>query len=310
MAGLLMKQRILVLGAPHFAAAKVQAALARSDWAVPVPFANSPDTLSETTLADIQGVFNGSMGSPVGILATAQALYGALQRAHASIRVVHLSSMTVYGSFEGQALESTELRADLGAYGAAQIEAEALATRYAHSVILRPGCEYGPQCPQWSERIARLLVAHRLGDLGAAGDGVCNLLFVDDLVAAVLASLRTAGIDGERFNLAMRSPPTWNEYFMRFGRALGAVPIARIGGRRLKVESKLLAPPLKIMELIEQRLRARPPAVPPPLTPSLLHLCAQSVTLDVTKAEQALGLAWTPLGEGLRQAAMAYRANQ
>lgn len=309
MVGFSMKARILVLGVEHFVAAKVQEALSASDWGVPVALSGAASSLTARTLADIHGVFNGTMGHAGAILSNAQTLYGALKEAKSHIRVVHLSSMTVYGSFVGEASESTALRGGSGAYGEAQVQAESLASDYQHSVILRPGCEYGPHCPHWSERIARLLMARRLGDLGAAGDGVCNLLFVDDLVGAILASLRTAGIDGNRFNLAMRSPPTWNEYFVQFARALSAVPVARIGARRLKIESKLMAPPLKALELAEQRIRGRACSVPPPITPSLLKLCHQDITLNVDKAERMLDMAWMPLGEGLRRAASAFHGN-
>jgi 2-alkyl-3-oxoalkanoate reductase len=300
--------RILVLGSEHFAATQVIAALTASDWATPVPYRGSPAGLSPQHLDDIHCVFNGTTGRPEAILAAAQALHRALEQAGSSRRVVHLSSMTVYGSAHGEVDENTPLRADLGAYGAAQVQAEAWARKQPRHVILRPGCEYGPGCPEWSVRIARLLDAHRLGDLGAAGDGTCNLLFMPDLVAGVLAALQAPDIDGRAFNLAMRSPPTWNEYFLRFARALGAVPVARIGARRRKIEGKLLAPALKALELIERRLPGQSHRVPPALTPSLLALCGQPIILSVREAERTLGLRWTPLSEGLARTAAAYRA--
>ena len=303
-----VKQRVLVLGSEHFVVARVMEALSATDWATPVPFSGPPASLSEAHLAGIHSVFNGTLGRPDPIHAQAQALYGALERTDDGIRAVHLSSMTVYGSRTGEVVETAALRSDLGAYGAAQVAAESLAARYPRSVILRPGCEYGPDCPQWSERIARLLCAHRLGDLGAAGDGVCNLLFVDDLVEAILKSLNTPGIDGACFNLAMRSPPTWNEYFTRFARALGAVPVSRIGARRLKIEARLVAPPLKILEMMQRRL-GRASAIPPAITPSLLNLCSQNITLLSRRAEEALELAWTPLHEGLQRAAAAFKGS-
>jgi nucleoside-diphosphate-sugar epimerase len=296
-----VKQRVLVLGSEQFVAARVMEALSASDWATPVPFSGPPAAWSEAHLTGIHSVFNGTLGRPDAILRHAQALYGALGRIGGEARVVHLSSMTVYGTRSGEVVESDALRPDLGAYGAAQVAAESLAARYPRSVILRPGCEYGPACPQWSERIAQLLYAHRLGDLGAAGDGVCNLLFVDDLVEAILKSLTVPGIDGACFNLAMRSPPTWNEYLIRFARALGAVPVSRIGSRRLKIEARLAAPPLKLLEMMQRRLGfAR--AISPAITPSLLNLCRQNITLSSGKAEAVLGLAWTPLHEGLQRA--------
>jgi hypothetical protein len=304
-AGLFVKQRVLVLGSEHFVAARVLQALSASDWAAPVPFSGPPSALSEAHLTGIHAVFNGTLGRPESILRSAQALYGALERAGGAVRAVHLSSMTVYGTRSGEVTETTALRPDLGAYGAAQISAESMAARHPRSVILRPGCEYGPDCPQWSERIARLLFAHRLGDLGAAGDGACNLVFVDDLVEAILKSLNAPGIDGACFNLAMRSPPTWNEYFIRFARALGAVPVSRIGARRLKMEARLAAPPLKLLEMMQRRLGGVH-TIAPAITPSLLNLCSQDIRLSSGKAEEVLQLAWTPLHVGLQRAAAAF----
>jgi nucleoside-diphosphate-sugar epimerase len=299
-----MKQRILMLGIEHFAAARVQAALAASDWAIPVTLPAS-EPVSPQHLGDVQAVFNGTMGSPHAILGNAQALHRALERAGKEVRVVHLSSMTVYGSQLGEVAENAGLGSDVDAYGAAQVAAESILGRHARSIVLRPGCEYGPRCGPWSERIARLLQSHRLGDLGAEGDGVCNLLFVDDLVEAIVRSLRLPGVEGQCFNLAMAAAPTWNEYFSLFARALGAVPVSRIGAARLQAESRLLAPPLKVLEMIGQRLPwgYRPP---PAITPSLLRVCRQNITVSSRRAEQALSLAWTPLAAGLSQAAAAY----
>jgi nucleoside-diphosphate-sugar epimerase len=210
--------------------------------------------------------------------------------------------MTVYGSAVGDIDENAELRADLGDYAAAQLAAERRATSYPNCVVLRPGCEYGAACPDWSGRIARLLIAHRLGDLGAAGDGYCNLLYLDDLTAAILAALRMPGIQGQAFNLAMPNPPTWNEYFTLFARALGAVPLRRIGERRLQIETKVFAPALRIAEIFARRLhlQGRTPAV---LSPSLRRLCEQEIRLDSRKAEALLGLRWTSLADGLARTA-------
>ena len=296
-----MKRRVLILGGADGVTSRVAKAIAASDWAEPVPGPASPTDLGTERLRGIDSIFNGVAGSSDSITAWSKALYGALTGMTQPTRVVHLSSMTVYGSRSGTVSETDELLPDLGAYGAAQIEAERLAARHPHSVRLRPGCEYGPDCQPWSGRIARLLRAHRLGDLGPAGDGVCNLLYVDDLVTAVLGALRQPEIEGLGFNLAMRSPPSWNEYFVRFGRQLGAVPVSRIGARRLKLERRLLAPALKAMELVERRLRGTAALTPPAMTSSLLALCSQAITLDVRKAEALLGLQWTDLQTGLRQ---------
>jgi nucleoside-diphosphate-sugar epimerase len=301
------KQRILVIGAGNFIGSRVVSALDAGGWATPIA-EDGPANLTPASLAGIGAIFNATVGSPKSILAAARKLFGAANSAAGPVRIVHLSSMAVYGSVEGVVDESTAVSADLGAYAGAHIEAERIAAGCPDSVILRPGCEYGPQCPDWSERIARLLLAHRLGDLGSAGDGFCNLLYIDDLAAAALASLRLPGMGGRVFNLAMPSPPTWNDYFIRFGVALGAVPIRRIGARRLKLEEKFLAPPLKAAELFARGCNIQTHFLPPAVTPSLLRVCRQEIKLECDKAQSALSMTWTPLDEGLSRAAAGFRA--
>jgi nucleoside-diphosphate-sugar epimerase len=146
-----------------------------------------------------------------------------------------------------------------------------------------------------------------LGDLGSSGDGYSNLLYVGDAVAAIMSALRSANIEGSIFNLSLPQPPTWNEYFIRYARALGAVPVTRITRRRLKIESKLWAPPQKIAEILVQRLAPKfAHLLPAPIPPSLIGLFSQEIRMKVVAAEKALDLRWTPLEEGLQRTAARY----
>ncbi|MEH3106993.1 MAG: hypothetical protein PGN09_06785 [Sphingomonas fennica] len=100
----------------------------------------------------------------------------------------------------------------------------------------------------------------------------------------------------------MADAPDWNAYLVAFGKALGAVPVRRIGGRRLKIETKLLGPPLKVAEIIAGKA-GRAEAVPPPIPPSLARLFRQDIRLVPDRAEAELEVRWTPLQEGLAGAA-------
>lgn len=313
-----MKQRVVVLGATGFIGRRVVAALAATSWAAPVAAGHRavlPATLFESVrldaahepslaraLASADAVVNCIAGNAATLVGTARALFAVVSRAPRPPRVIHLSSMAVYGSAVGTVDETAPLNGDGGAYAAAKVETERLAASYGDVVTLRPGCVYGPGSVQWSERIARWLTTRRVGDLGAAGDGTCNLVYVDDVVAAILAALRLPRAAGQAFNLGSPAPPTWNDYFLSFARALGAVPVSRISPRRLALETRLLAPPLKAAE-IAVRLARLPIRIPPPIPPSLVRTWGQEITLDVCKAQQVLGLAWTPAAEGLRETA-------
>jgi nucleoside-diphosphate-sugar epimerase len=314
-----MKQRVVVLGATGFIGRRLVAALACTSWAAPVAAGHRsmlPAALFETVRLDAahepslaraiesaDAVVNCIAGNAATIVGTARTLFAVVSRAPRPPRVIHLSSMAVYGSAVGMVDEGAPLAGDGGAYASAKVEAERLAASCAGVVTLRPGCVYGPGSVQWSERIARWLTAHRVGDLGAAGDGTCNLVYVNDVVAAILAALRLPQAAGQAFNLGSPAPPTWNEYFLQFARALGAVPVSRISRRWLVLETKLWAPPLKVVELAARLARLRGVSVPPPIPPSLLRSWSQEIRLDVRKAQQVLGMAWTPADIGLRHTA-------
>ncbi|VVE50063.1 NAD-dependent epimerase/dehydratase family protein [Pandoraea anhela] len=303
-----MKARILVTGATGFIGRHVTNALAASDWAEPVAASRradagmrAVDALSPASLvaalADVDALVNCVAGSPETIVSNARALREALDTLGKPLPVVYFSSMAVYGSAEGRIDESAAL-AGASPYGMAKVEAEKALAGLPTVSLLRPGCVYGGGSPQWSERIADLLRAGRLGDLGAAGDAHSNLVHVDDVVKVVLGALRRPDAGGRAYNLAMADAPRWNEYFVAYAMALGATPVRRIGGRRLKIETKLVAPALKIAEMLGRKVGVR--GLPPPLPPSLARLWQQDIRLDARRAETTFDLTWTPWREALK----------
>jgi nucleoside-diphosphate-sugar epimerase len=298
-----MKQRVLVQGAENFVGSRVSAALAASDWAEPLPIETRDTVALRRGLSSANAIARCVVGSAETIEAGLADLYQGLKDAAPMPRVVHLSSMTVYGSAVGAVREDADLLADLGPYSRAQREAERIARGYGNSVILRPGGEYGPGCVHWSLHISRLLLAGRLGHLGPNGNGCCNLLFIDDLVAAIIQALTLPGIGGMVFNLGDSKPPTWNEYLGEFARALRAAPVRSITPLRLQFETRALAPVLKGAELAFKTARIRAPFVPPAITSSMLALWRHAIRLDVGHAEEVLGMRWTNRRQGLEQAA-------
>ncbi|MBP0492627.1 NAD-dependent epimerase/dehydratase family protein [Pararoseomonas indoligenes] len=226
----------------------------------------------------------------------------ALAQAAGARRIVHLSSMAVYGGVTGLVDESAPLSPD-GAYGESKAEAERQLREHAAAggevVMLRPGCVHGPGSEGWTARPARLLGAGRLGDLGPGGDGTCNLTAVADLVGATIAALRRTEAAGEAFNVSDPDPGDWNAYFLHLARAIGATPLRRIPGWRLKAE-KLAAYPLKVAEIGARRLGVR---TPDPIPPSLLRLFGQEITLDHRRADAGLGFPRTPPGKAIAEAA-------
>jgi 2-alkyl-3-oxoalkanoate reductase len=311
-----MKQGILVLGANGFIGKEVVAGLAATSWASPILAVRTPkpsrsDQLEYRTVEatrvesvsaamhGVSGIVNCVAGDAATIVGSSKALIQAAEQMTSPPRIIHLSTMSVYGSAVGLIEETAPLRGDLGPYSAAKVAAEATIAAYPRAVMFRPGCVFGPRSEQWSIRFARLLLAHRLGDLGAAGDGFCNLVDVGDVVSAILRALENPDTDRRVFNLSTPAAPTWNEFLINYGTALGAVPIRRISGRRLRIEGKLLAPPLKIAEILARACKLDATKLPPPIPPSLVRLMGQEIRLDTKRAQAELGLRFKDVGESL-----------
>jgi nucleoside-diphosphate-sugar epimerase len=253
-----------------------------------------------TAVTNVDAIISCIESNPALISGSASALFNAL-RAGTDKRVVLFSSMAVYGDAEGVITEQSPLM-EGDAYANARIKAELLAKESTNTMCLRCGVEYGVGSERWSALIGRLLLSKRLGDLGSAGDGYCNLIHLDDMVTAAIHALNLEGSGSRVFNLSNRNFITWNEYLIRFGLALKAVPLRRIGSRRLKIE-KLLGAPLKVIEKVMGPSTVRSLHLPEPITGSMLHAFDQRIVLDSILAEQQLGMIWMDLDEGLRSAA-------
>jgi nucleoside-diphosphate-sugar epimerase len=144
------------------------------------------------------------------------------------------------------------------------------------------------------------LAQGRLGDLGRDGEGICNLVHVDDVAAAVVQAIRLPGTAGNAFNLANPAPPTWNGYFRLYAEALG-VEFARISRARLFTELRLYGPALKVAEKVLGR--NSPWRAYEALRPWLIQLCRHDIRLESAKAQDVLGIHFRPIAEGLDETA-------
>jgi nucleoside-diphosphate-sugar epimerase len=315
-------KRVLVLGGSGYVGSRLVARLRQTRWATPVSAtsrrrAPDADNLRVDTrdraslraaLDGIDAVVNCVAGNAQAISQGAQLLAQACDAAGCK-HIVHLSSMSVYGALEGRVTEEAPLDPGLGWYGRAKVEAERHIVSFAQSggtaVILRPGCVWGPGSELWVGRIARLLRAGRLGDLGVAGDGWSNLVHVDDVCSAIVAALRSSRPSGQllTYNLAAPDSPRWNDYFVDLALAIGATPVRRLSARRLRLDAMLAGPPLKIAQMALAKAGLTTHALPDPLPPGLLGLWERHLLLDSRSAQRDLDLRWTPYPAALQQCA-------
>jgi nucleoside-diphosphate-sugar epimerase len=193
----------------------------------------------------IAGVVHCAQGDPhTTVEGTRTVLQAALEAG--AERVVYLSTMEVYGDVEGDVLEDAPLRKTGWAYRDSKIDAELVCRSYMDrglSVsILRPTIVYGPFSRDWTAGLAERLVAG--GTFPAREDcqGICNLVYVDDLVAAIVLALDRQEADGHAFNVNGEERLTWWRYLNDLSRAIGLPPLN--GGHPLarRVRSAALTP--------------------------------------------------------------------
>lgn len=322
--------KVLVLGATGFIGQRLVSCLRASGWATPVlagrraPAVNADglefrqvDTLDASSLrramGDIDAVVNCVTGQGGAIARGAQLLTEvALQTS--CPRIVHMSSMAVYGRQEGCLNEDSALDPGASWYAQAKCEAEEHMKAYAQAghpvVMLRPGCVYGAGSDMWVAQMARLLVAGRIGDLGALGEGWSNLVHVDDVCAAVLLSLQfTAEVDGpaERgaaiFNLVGADSPRWNRYFVDLAQALGVSPANRVPPIRLKLDARLGTLFIRMAQRVANAAGWSGLRLPVAVSPSFLRLWHQDLRIDGQRARALLKFAPRPYSQGLAESA-------
>jgi nucleoside-diphosphate-sugar epimerase len=255
-----MRETVLVTGAGGFiggrvvevlhASGQVQVRAGVRRWSTAARIGRLPVDIVACDLLDAAQVDAAMTGASAvvhcavgGHEATVQGTRNVLDAAlrHGVRRVVHLSTIDVYGGADGVVTEDSALVATGAAYGDAKIEAEQACMEYGRQggsvVILRPTIVYGPFSESWTVEFARRMTGGRWLLPEADCLGRCNLVYVDDLVQAVVLGLDAAGVDGQAFNINGPDDVTWHEYFHGMNQSLGPAAAARccpgcVPGRR------------------------------------------------------------------------------
>jgi nucleoside-diphosphate-sugar epimerase len=142
-------------------------------------------------------------------------------------RIVHLSTVVVYGwdSPEGELNEGSPKRYTEEFYASSKRQAEELVNDYVHkhgapAVILQPTAVYGPSATPWTVDVLQWLKTERV-ILVNGGSGLCNAVYIDDLITAILSAAVQEHVIGESFLISGEKPVTWKEFFCRFEHMLG-----------------------------------------------------------------------------------------
>jgi nucleoside-diphosphate-sugar epimerase len=241
-----MAERIAVLGAGGFVGSRLVEvlhlsgcaevvpvvrrvpAMARSSrFALPVAFADVSDPAAlACSLAGCSAVVDCTVGMPAAIEAGARSLIPAATSAGVR-RVVYLSSASVHGQNPTPGADEASPLSDRQemAYNNAKVRAErrlfAEATRSAVELfVLRPSIVFGPRDRWLSTLVAELQAGTAW--LIEGGQGICNTIYVDNLIEAIRCCLSApASAAGNPFLVGDAEEITWAHLYEQTAAALG-----------------------------------------------------------------------------------------
>lgn len=163
----------------------------------------------------------------VTISGTENILKAAL-RGHAR-KVIYLSSAAVHGRNPKSPVvdESAPFGKDGDAYSVSKIEAEKIVWRYHQEhglpvVVFRPALIYGPYSKTWTVGIVKEIQTGAI--LVNGGNGAANLIYVDNLIDAILLAMDKASGDGEAFLLVDDEQLTWKDVYQCYAEMIESHP--------------------------------------------------------------------------------------
>lgn len=132
-------------------------------------------------------------------------------------RLVHISTVAVYDAAGRARVDEhcPRLAPTRRGYAEAKLAAEEIALACSGAlevVVLQPTIVYGPWGGEWSRGALERLERNNAW-LPTGGDGVCNAVFVDDVVEAITLSLTASAAPGSCLLVSAAEPVTWGAFY-------------------------------------------------------------------------------------------------
>jgi nucleoside-diphosphate-sugar epimerase len=153
-------------------------------------------------------------------------------------RFVHISSVSAYGApDDGDLSEDTPPKPTENAYSNTKLKIDRLLrdlhqTRGMPVAIVQPTIVYGPFGSTWTTRLLEQVRSCRIV-LPSNGTGLCNAVYVDDVVAASMLTAEADAAVGEAFLISGSSPTTWREFYSAYERMLGKQAILALDDQQM-----------------------------------------------------------------------------
>ena len=209
---------------------------------------------------------------------------------HSVRRLVHVSSFAVYAPFpDGPLTEGTRDGDRSVAYTKAKLELEEIVLDFARdgevpATVVQPTIVFGPFCKPWTNAIAEMLIYGEVV-LPDRGEGVCNAVYIDDLVDGLMLAAVCPAAVGERFIISGPLSVTWSTFFSEFARSLETKPptywprdqISKASGGVLRSLRLAVADPRRLVKAIvtwnpaREILQAGLDAMPGPVRTAVMN---------------------------------------
>ncbi len=139
---------------------------------------------------------------------------------HQVQRLVHISTFSVYEPFpDGELTEATPDGDRSWVYTRTKLELEyeifrAIRGQGLRAAVLQPTIVYGPFARSWINAPAEMLL-YGTAVLPDRGEGICNAVYIDDLVDAMFLATGKKEAIGQRFLVSGPDTVTWGHFFER-----------------------------------------------------------------------------------------------
>jgi len=173
-------------------------------------------------------------------------------------KFIHFSSVSVYGMDPPDRVDETTPFQPCGnLYCDTKIAAERAVWAAYHEarlpvVVIRPANVYGPYSNPWTVRPIKLINSGQM-ILINGGTGLCNYVYIDNLLDATLAGAKRDESVGEVYLVSDGMPVTWKEFFGYYAQMAGKPGIRSVpewAGKAIalgmEISSKLTGKPPKI----------------------------------------------------------------
>jgi nucleoside-diphosphate-sugar epimerase len=216
-------------------------------------------------------------------------------RAERVSQFVHISTINVHGyPPPHDANAESPLRFDGDFYSISKAEGERAARDFAREndfplTVIRPACTYGPRSDAWT-----MQPLHRVRRgapvLIGRGDGICNAVYIDNLVDLIVLTLKNDAAIGQAFIGSEGRGVTWREFYGAYA--------AMIGMSRVNSLPHWAALALAAASQAAARLTGGAPF----LSRASVEFYTHHVVYKVSKAEKLLGYApRVSFEEGMKQ---------